>query len=316
MGPSGPLGPKPAETPELEWQIRNFTKFLWVSGGLYAEMDIHQIDELCWIHDALPLTATGGGGRVADRTDCSQNLDSFSTEWTFPNGSKGYDVVRYIPKTEPEFATSIHGTKCAAQFSGNIHAGTVRIFRDQRHERHSLHPRRENRRPNSSDKRPIRHFRDGGFTARGLVWADCQALQRRHNLGRGTLGVLDFVPGSGRSTYVQRRAMLQTLLPCDAVFGGDTARPVPCGAVVLTPAQRADSHADALAFYQRLRAANRALGCDFFEGVVMKRVDSINRCRCARRLRNFAAGRSFGFSTDRFHPACGFVGASRRMLVK
>ena len=46
-------------------------------------------------------------------------------------------------------------------------------------------------------------------------------------------------------------------------------------AVVLTPTLRAVSHADALAFYQRLRAANRALGCDFFEGVVMKRADSI-----------------------------------------
>ena len=45
-------------------------------------------------------------------------------------------------------------------------------------------------------------------------------------------------------------------------------------AVALIPAERADSHAEALAFYQRLRVANRALGCDFFEGVVMKRADS------------------------------------------
>lgn len=61
----------------------------------------------------------------------------------------------------------------------------------------------------------------------------------------------------------------------DGVFSGDTSRPVPCGSVVLTPTIRADSHADALAFYQRLREANRALRCDFFEGLVMKRPDSI-----------------------------------------
>ncbi len=109
---------------------------------------------------------------------------------------------------------------------------------------------------------------------RGLVWTDCVALERRHNLGRGTLVVLDAIPESGTQTYVQRRAMLESLLPCDAVFGGDTARPVPCGAVVLTPAQRAVTHADALVFYQRLRAANRGFSCDFFEGVVMKRADS------------------------------------------
>lgn len=132
MGPSGPLKPKPADKTDLEWQLRNFTKFLWVSGGLFAEMDIHQIDELCWVKDAWPVDAHGIGGRVADSTDCSQNLDSFSVEWTFPDGAKTYDVVRYIPKCHSEFATYVHGTKKAAQFSGNVHAGTVQIYKDQR----------------------------------------------------------------------------------------------------------------------------------------------------------------------------------------
>ncbi len=109
---------------------------------------------------------------------------------------------------------------------------------------------------------------------RGLVWADCDALERRHNLGRGTLVVLDLVPESGTPSYEQRRAMLEAIVPTDAVFSGDTSRAVPCGALVLTPTIRADSHAGALAFYQRLRGANRVLGCDFFEGVVMKRADS------------------------------------------
>ena len=69
--------------------------------------------------------------------------------------------------------------------------------------------------------------------------------------------------------------MLESLVATDAAFSGDTSRPVPCGAVVLTPTMLADSHADALAFYQRLGEANRALRCDFFEGVVMKRAESI-----------------------------------------
>ena len=113
------------------------------------------------------------------------------------------------------------------------------------------------------------------LASRGLVWADCEALERRHNLGRGTLVVLDAIPESGTPSYEQRRAILESLLPCDPVFDGDQLRAVPCGAVVLTPARRVDSHADALDYYQRLRDANRVLGCDFFEGVVMKRAHSI-----------------------------------------
>ena len=132
MEPSGPIGQKPVNEKELFWQIRNFTKFLWVSGGLFAEMDIHQIDEICWIKDAYPVSAHGIGGRAGNNTDRSQNLDSFSIEWTFPDGTKAYDVVRYIPKCYNEFATFIHGTRCAAQFSGAIHAGTTHLYKDQR----------------------------------------------------------------------------------------------------------------------------------------------------------------------------------------
>lgn len=128
----GPLGPKPADVPELFWQIRNFFRFFWVSGGLFSEMDIHQIDEICWIKDALPVSAHGVGGRAVNSLDHSQNLDAYFAEWTFPDGTQGLDVVRYASNCYNHFATYIHGTKRAAQFSGAVHAGTVRIFKDQR----------------------------------------------------------------------------------------------------------------------------------------------------------------------------------------
>lgn len=132
MQPVGPMGPKPPQEKELLWQIRNFTRFYWVSGGLFAEMDIHQIDEICWLKDAWPVSAHGIGGRAANSSDCSQNLDSFSVEWTFADGSKATDVVRYLNNCHNEFATYVHGTKKAAQFSGDIHASTVHTYKDQR----------------------------------------------------------------------------------------------------------------------------------------------------------------------------------------
>ena len=45
---------------------------------------------------------------------------------------------RYIPKTQDDFSTYVHGTKCVAQFSGNIHAPTVRLYKDQRIENQYL----------------------------------------------------------------------------------------------------------------------------------------------------------------------------------
>lgn len=132
--PAGGLrGPKPADTSELLWQIKNFTNFFWVSGGLWAEMDIHQIDELCWLADQWPSVARGFGGRAANSDDRGQGFDSMSIEWTFPDGVKGFDGVRWLGgRCFTDFSTWVHGTKAAAQFSGNIHRGTTRIFKDQR----------------------------------------------------------------------------------------------------------------------------------------------------------------------------------------
>jgi len=138
MEPVGPMGTKPPAEKELLWQIRNFVRFYWVSGGLFAEMDIHQVDEICWLFDAWPTEAHGVGGRSLGNTDPAQNLDSYSVEWTFPSGGKGFDVVRYLPNCHTEFATFVHGTKRAAQFSGRIHAGTVRIYKDQRIEKDNI----------------------------------------------------------------------------------------------------------------------------------------------------------------------------------
>ena len=78
------------------------------------------------------------------------------------------------------------------------------------------------------------------------------------------LGWAVFPPVS--PTYEQGRAMLESLLQSNPVFSGDTTQPVPCNTVVFTPDHRVASQADALAFDERRRAANRALDCDFFEG--------------------------------------------------
>jgi len=93
---------------------------------------VHQIDECCWIKDAWPVSVHGVGGRIANSPDYSENHASYSIEYTFADGTKAMVVGRYIPNCYNEFATFVHGTKCAAQFSGDIHAPTVHTYRDQR----------------------------------------------------------------------------------------------------------------------------------------------------------------------------------------
>jgi len=91
------MKPFAAGSNEVLEQIRRAYQFLWVSSGFFIEYMIHQIDECCWIKDGLPISAHGVGGRSANNADCSQNLDSYSIEYTFADGAKAMVTGRYIP---------------------------------------------------------------------------------------------------------------------------------------------------------------------------------------------------------------------------
>jgi predicted dehydrogenase len=127
------MPPFPRGENELLWQLSpgHPYQFLWASGGVFIELMIHQIDECFWIKDSWPVSAHGVGGRFAGSTDASQNLDSYSIEYTFADGTKTLVTGRYTPNCQDDFGTYIHGTKCAAKFSGNVHAPNGWISKDQ-----------------------------------------------------------------------------------------------------------------------------------------------------------------------------------------
>ncbi len=145
MDPGARMGPFKGGQNELLWQIRRPYFFMWVSSAWFIEMMIHQVDECCWIKDAWPVSVHGLGGREPNSTDCSQNLHTYAMEYTFADGTKALVNSRSMSKCHNDFATFVHGTKCAAQFSGNVHAPTVQIYKDQRTAKNNIawRPKRE-----------------------------------------------------------------------------------------------------------------------------------------------------------------------------
>jgi hypothetical protein len=105
----------------------------------------------------------------------------------------------------------------------------------------------------------------------GLIWADCEAMERRHNVGRRSLIVLDSIPDAGSPTYEERREFLESLVPLERMSLGEGMMPE--DSVLLTPSI-ADTNGQALQLYRSLEAINRSVLADVFEGVVMKRAVS------------------------------------------
>ena len=100
-------------------------------------------------------------------------------------------------------------------------------------------------------------------------WLDCEALDRRHGLGRGSLIVLD-IPGAASlvspETYNERQAWLRAhfgTLPIDC-------RPEPCSVYCAPNFNSERAHG----VYESLRRFNQAWKCPFYEGVVGKKESS------------------------------------------
>ncbi len=124
--------PRPANIPELHYQIRRFHSFLWASGGAYSDFLIHNIDECCWMKDAWPINAKASGGRHYRGNYIDQNFDTYSVEYTFADGAKLFLEGRTIAGAHNEFASYAHGTRGAAVISQSGHTPSrCRISRTQ-----------------------------------------------------------------------------------------------------------------------------------------------------------------------------------------
>lgn len=129
-GGGGMTGRKPDNISETLYQIQRFHSFIWASGGVYSDYYIHQIDECSWMKGAWPVKAAALGGRHYRGNNVDQNLDTYSVEYTYPDGTKLFYYGRQMPGCHSEFASYAHGTKGTAIISTSAHTpGRVRTFK-------------------------------------------------------------------------------------------------------------------------------------------------------------------------------------------
>jgi predicted dehydrogenase len=132
-GRSATVGRKSNDMSELLYQIRSFHSFLWASGGCFSDYYIHQIDECSWMKGAWPTEAHALGGRHYRGDSVDQNFDTYSVEYTYPDGTKLFYDGRNMDGCPGAFCSYAHGTKGSAVISTSSHTpGKVRTYKDQK----------------------------------------------------------------------------------------------------------------------------------------------------------------------------------------
>lgn len=82
------------EMTDMEYMLRNWANFCWLSGDHIVEQFIHEIDVMNWYLGKNPVKAIGWGGR--QRRITGDQYDFFSIEYVYDNGMQTHCAARQI----------------------------------------------------------------------------------------------------------------------------------------------------------------------------------------------------------------------------
>ncbi len=84
--PMPPESARPAGMSDIEWQVRNWYNFTWLSGDSLVEQAVHNADKIMWVmNDTPPISAVATGGRAVPANG-GNIYDHFSVNYLFANG--------------------------------------------------------------------------------------------------------------------------------------------------------------------------------------------------------------------------------------
>lgn len=106
------MHPRKAEWSDVEWQMRNWLYFTWLSGDHIVEQHVHNIDAVNWAMGGYPVKAIALGGRQA-RVDPAYGhiFDHFAVEFEYANGVKCHSYSRQQEGTASRVSEHLVGTK-------------------------------------------------------------------------------------------------------------------------------------------------------------------------------------------------------------
>jgi predicted dehydrogenase len=109
------------EWSDMEYQLRNWLYYTWLSGDFNVEQHIHSLDKMAWaMKDQYPVKASGLGGRqVRTEPKWGHIFDHHAVVYEFASGVKLFAYCRQIAGCANDVTDHIYGTKGRAAVMAN-----------------------------------------------------------------------------------------------------------------------------------------------------------------------------------------------------
>ena len=104
---------------DMEWQLRNWLYFTWLSGDHIVEQHVHNLDVINWALQGHPVSARGMGGRQV-RTDpkFGHIFDHHSVQYQYPGGAWCFSECRQIDGCLNDVSEHVYGASGEAHMDG------------------------------------------------------------------------------------------------------------------------------------------------------------------------------------------------------
>lgn len=108
--------PRQESWSDMEWQLRNWLYFTWLSGDHIVEQHVHNLDVVNWAMGGHPVKAVGLGGRQS-RTDAAYGhiFDHFAIDYEYENGVHMMSMCRQQQGCDNNVSEALVGTKGTSQ---------------------------------------------------------------------------------------------------------------------------------------------------------------------------------------------------------
>ena len=103
---------------EMEWMIRDWVNWTWLSGDHIVEQHVHNLDVMNWFTGTHPVKAVGMGSRL--RRVTGNQYDNFGIDFTFENGMHFHSMCRQINGCASNVSERIQGSKGSTNCQNTI----------------------------------------------------------------------------------------------------------------------------------------------------------------------------------------------------
>jgi predicted dehydrogenase len=112
--------PRQSGWSDVEFQMRNWWHFCWISGDHIVEQAVHSIDRLAWaMGDVWPTRVTCLGGRAArNGPEHGDVYDHFAAIYEYADGRRGFHTCTQIDGTPSDNTDYVTGTQGRASING------------------------------------------------------------------------------------------------------------------------------------------------------------------------------------------------------